>query len=149
VVIAIALGAYYMTSAGGDKKDKSKQDSEKEETHSPEKAKSSKAKSPNKDSQFFDLEEFVVNLNPDSGKQEYLKLIITIQVNKNVNIKKIENKLPVIRDNLTTFLTTLKTEDIKGSSGVAMLKEELLKRLNLLLDPLEIENVLIKELLIT
>jgi flagellar FliL protein len=152
LVIILGILGYYMFGGSGGKKDSETKDKKEQKESSeemPKKSRSSGGKSPNQDSQYFDLEEFVVNLNPDSGKQEYLKLVITIQINKNTNIKQIENKLPVLRDNINTFLTTLKSEDIKGSAGVAMLKEELLRRMNLLLDPIEIENVLLKEILIT
>ena len=53
-----------------------------------------------------------------------------------------------LRDTYLEFLRTLRVEDVNGSMGTFRLRSELLRRTNLVLAPITVEQVLITELLI-
>jgi flagellar FliL protein len=97
---------------------------------------------------FYDMPDFVVNLSNPSGKMTYLKLSVTIKLQKNSDATLLLPNLPVIRDNLQIYLRTLKESDLEGSESLYMLKDEILKRINNLSSPVEVEDILIKDIII-
>lgn len=99
-------------------------------------------------SAFYDMEEFIVNLT-NGNKSAFLKLVITLQVPKAVDSKVISEKLPIIRDNFQIFLRELRPIDLQGSNGVYKIKEELLLRINKILAPIQVEDILLKNILVT
>ena len=99
-------------------------------------------------SAFYDMEEFIVNLT-NGNRAAFLKLSITLQVPKKVDPKSISEKIPIIRDNFQIFLRELRPIDLQGSSGAYKIKEELLMRINKILAPIQVEEIHIKDILVT
>ena len=56
--------------------------------------------------------------------------------------------MPRIVDNFQVYLRELRVEDLRGSSGLYRLREELLQRVNAAAAPAKVTDVLFKELLI-
>lgn len=97
---------------------------------------------------FYDLPEILVNLN-SSGKQEtYLKIRIALELEDAKAQAELEPLMPRIVDNFQVFLREMRVEDLSGSAGMVRLKEELLQRINLSIQPLKVRDVLFKEMLI-
>lgn len=97
---------------------------------------------------FYNLDEFVVNLNKVNNQNNFLKVALTFQFKGQENTAKIEDKLPIIKDAFQIYLRELKAGDIQGSAGIFLLKQELLLRVNKILYPIKIEDVLFRDLLI-
>jgi len=97
---------------------------------------------------FFELEPMLVNLNTAGGKASYLKITISLEVDKQSSMDDLQQKLPRIIDNFQVYLRELRVEDLNGSAGMFRLKEELLSRVNDAVYPTRVHDVLFKEILI-
>tara|TARA_B100001939_G_scaffold345686_1_gene362819 strand:- start:13788 stop:14312 length:525 start_codon:yes stop_codon:yes gene_type:complete len=97
---------------------------------------------------FLDLDPMLVNLNTAGGKPSYLKLTISLEVDKQSSLEDLQQKLPRIIDNFQVYLRELRVEDLNGSAGMFRLKEELLIRVNEAVYPTRVHDVLFKEILI-
>jgi len=123
------------------------------------KAKSSKATSTTEQSDkpgepakqvttYFDLDEFIVNLDKGEGHPNFLKLTVTLQLPGQAMVEKVRAKLPIIRDAFQVYLRELRSDDLQGSAGIYRLKEELLLRVQYIMAPDKIDDILFKEMLV-
>ena len=62
--------------------------------------------------------------------------------------KALEPVLPRVVDQFQTYLRELRVEDLSGSAAMFRLKEELLRRVNMAVEPVEIKDVLFKEMIV-
>lgn len=97
---------------------------------------------------FYELPEILVNLNTGGRKAVYLKIRVSLELEKEEDILKIEGRLPRIIDNFQVYLRELRIEDLKGSAGMYRLREELLTRVNAASSPVLVSDVLFKEMLV-
>jgi flagellar FliL protein len=109
---------------------------------------SSDASLVSRDKRFYDLGEIIVNLSNSSLKNYFLKIDLSISLANSNDEKVVVNQLPVIKDSFQIFLRQLRVEDINGSGGAFYIKTELLKRLNKIVYPTKVEDILIKEIII-
>ncbi|MCA3269352.1 MAG: flagellar basal body-associated FliL family protein [Alphaproteobacteria bacterium] len=97
---------------------------------------------------FYTLPDIVVNLASTGRKgSTYLKIKISLELDKAEDQKIIEGVLPRVVDNLQVYLRELKVEDIQGSEGLYRLREELLHRVNVAATPARVNDVLFAEML--
>ena len=104
---------------------------------------------------FFDLPEMLVNLNSSGRQTNYLKLTVSLEIDDPLAVERLEKLverleklLPRIVDNFQVYLRELRVEDLSGSAGVYRLKEELLARVNAAVEPINVTDVLFKEMLV-
>jgi flagellar FliL protein len=97
---------------------------------------------------YFNLDEFIVNLNKVGGAPSFLKMAITLELESDDSVEKIGQKMPLIRDTFQVYLRELRSDDLQGSAGVFRLRQELLLRLNKLMYPVKISDILFREILI-
>ncbi|HMI97093.1 MAG TPA: flagellar basal body-associated FliL family protein [Micropepsaceae bacterium] len=97
---------------------------------------------------FFDIPDIIVNIQTPDSAPAYLKLSVSLELDKAEAKLSIEPVLPRIIDQFQTYLRELRVEDIRGSAGVMRLKEELLRRVNLAVAPTTVHDVLLKEMII-
>lgn len=95
---------------------------------------------------YFDLDPMVVALSPSSSKREYLRLDLTLQVASEEESKIIMEKVPMIKDSLIVFLRSLRATDFNSSSSTIYLKEEITKRINKIIAPIAVKEVLFQEI---
>ena len=100
------------------------------------------------DAVFYDLPELLVNLSTAGRKSTFLKIRISLELEKPEDVPKVEGVMPKIIDNFQVYLRELRVEDLKGSAGMYRLREELLKRVGTAIDPVKINDVLFKEMLV-
>ncbi|MBM3565643.1 MAG: flagellar basal body protein FliL [Alphaproteobacteria bacterium] len=101
-----------------------------------------------KDAVFMELPELLVNLNTGGRRSAFLKMKVSIEVDKREQIPAIEKLMPRVVDNFQIYLRELRIEDLRGSAGMYRLREELLIRINAAVAPAKVDDVLFKELLI-
>ena len=98
------------------------------------------------------LPEFLIDLSPDrDGRVAYLKLSASIVVKsgqQQETLQQIGAAQPYIIERTTFFLRELQPEDFRGSEGMARVKRELLRRINLVLGPAKADDVVINDLVI-
>lgn len=97
---------------------------------------------------FFPLPAITVNLENVAGRQQYLKLKATLELRDQGEIAKIEPFMPRVLDAFQVYLRELRTTDIEGSAGMFRLKEELQRRINVAVYPVEVRKILFEEILI-
>jgi flagellar FliL protein len=97
---------------------------------------------------FSDIEKLTVNIQGADATPAYLQLSVSLELENDEQKKAIESLMPRVRDQFQAYLRELRLEDLKGSSGVLRLKEELLRRVNVAAAPYHVRDVLLKEMLV-
>ncbi len=97
---------------------------------------------------FMDLPELLVNLNTGGRRTSFIKMKVTLEVEKKEYVPVVEKLMPRIIDNFQVYLRELRIEDLKGSIGMYRLREEMLLRVNTAAAPAQVNDVLFKEILI-
>ena len=105
-------------------------------------------KGPPKKAVFIDLDEVLVTLNSADRRQSLLKIKVSLEVPNQKDVAKIQQIMPRVIDNFQTYLRELRTEDLRGSAGMYLLREELFTRINVAVKPAKVSAVLFKEMLI-
>jgi len=97
---------------------------------------------------FYELPEMTVNLSSQGKAGRYLRLKVNLELARPGDVEAVERVLPRIVDDFQVYLRELRAEDLKGSAGMYRLKEALLLRANQAAQPVEINSVLFKEMLV-
>ncbi|MEM1019804.1 MAG: flagellar basal body-associated FliL family protein [Sphingomonadales bacterium] len=97
---------------------------------------------------FYEVPDMMINLNDGGRKSTFLKLSISLEVDRASTATTLETQLPRIIDNFQLYLRQLRLEDLSGSAGMFRLKEELLRRVNQTVAPAKVNDVLFKEILV-
>lgn len=98
---------------------------------------------------YVDLPEMTVNLSTvDREKQRYVRLNVALEVDKAEMAAAIKPMMPRVLDSFQTHLRELRPDDIRGSSGMYRLKEELLRRVNTAVAPAKVDAVLFKDIVV-
>jgi flagellar FliL protein len=99
---------------------------------------------------FFDVPDILVNVATDGDKPAFLKLSVSLELEGAGEEAKaaLEPVVPRVVDQLQTYLRELRVEDLTGSAAVFRLKEEMLRRVNLAVEPVKVKDVLFREMII-
>ena len=97
---------------------------------------------------FYDMEELVVTLSTEGREATFFKVKISLELEKQEDVPKLESLLPRVIGNFQIYLRELRVEDLKGSAGMYRLREELLKRVTAAISPVKVNDVLFKEMLV-
>ena len=98
---------------------------------------------------FFDVPEILVNLSARAGQKPiYFKIKVTLEMASASDAEQAEKLLPRIVDSLQFYLREMRLDELQGSVGTYRLKEEIHNRLNRVLAPVKVSDVLFKEILI-
>jgi flagellar FliL protein len=143
IVLVVLLlgggGAYYFIKSKSAKIDPSHAASN-DKSHAPAAAK--------QETTYYDLDEFIVNLDKGDKQPNFLKTSVSLQLSSAELATKIKLKIPVIRDAFQTYLRELRADDLRGAAGIFRLREELLLRVNMIMTPDKVEDILFKEILV-
>jgi flagellar FliL protein len=94
------------------------------------------------------MEELLVALSTESREATFLKIKISLEIEKQEDVPKLESLMPRIIGNFQIYLRELRIEDLKGSAGMYRLREELLKRVTAAIAPIKVNDVLFREMLV-
>ena len=81
-------------------------------------------------------------------KPIYFKAKVALEMNSEADAEYAEKMLPRIVDSLQFYLREMRLEEVQGSVGTYRLREEINTRLNRILAPVKVNEVLFKEILI-
>ena len=91
----------------------------------------------------------LVNLVGQPGERvQFLKVKLVLEVKEDKQAEAIKPSLPRVTDIFQTYLRELRPSDLSGSAGLFRLKEELTRRVNLVLSPYQVSAVLFKEVVV-
>ncbi|MBL0318547.1 MAG: flagellar basal body-associated FliL family protein [Alphaproteobacteria bacterium] len=94
---------------------------------------------------YYDMDEFIVNLNTAHKQQSFLKMKIALELPDDAQVAAIEDNMLRIRDIFQIYLRELRQEDLRGSAGMYHLRQELLLRLNKIVYPAKVNDILFRE----
>lgn len=97
---------------------------------------------------YYELPEFIINLNTGGRGTSFLKMKIALELPSEETLLKVQAAEPRIADSLNTYLRELRASDLSGSAGLYRLREELLMRINKSLHPQQVNDVLFKEIIV-
>ena len=97
---------------------------------------------------YYELPEFVVNLNTGGRRATFLKLRASLELESPNSVAHVGARLPLIVDHFQIYLRELRPEDLNGSAGTYRLREELLKRVRLTVAPVAVTDVVFGEMLV-
>mgnify|MGYP001329997163 FL=1 len=97
---------------------------------------------------FVGLPEMLVNITGPDGRPAYLKLRLTMEAPDDAAVTALTEHVPRVSDQFNGFLREMRTDDLAGSAGAYRLRLELLRRVNLVIAPSQINAVLIEEMLV-
>lgn len=97
---------------------------------------------------FFELPEILVNLNSTGRRPNFLKMKVSLELTNELDITRVREISPRIIDNFQVYLRELRVEDLRGSSGIYRLREELLARVNTAVRPTIVKDVLFRDMLV-
>lgn len=97
---------------------------------------------------FYTLPDMVVNIQAPDGRPTFLKLTLTLEMHDADLAHQLQGELPRMQDMFQGFLRELRPEDLAGSAGSYQLRAEILRRVNLIAAPGQIDAVLIEEMLV-
>ncbi len=97
---------------------------------------------------YYTMPQFLVNLNATGKSQVFLKTTVVLEVAKATDVPYIESNLPRLVDGINTYLRELRSSDLAGSAGIQRLREEILLRVNKAIAPMQVNDVLFKEIIV-
>jgi flagellar FliL protein len=98
---------------------------------------------------FVEVPDMLVNLAGAPGERvQYLKVKVVLEVKEEKQLESIKPALPRVTDIFQTYMRELRASDLNGSAGLFRLKEEMTRRVNAAISPLQINAVLFKEIVI-
>ena len=151
LLIAVGAGVFFSGVLGAKKDPKKTEHAEGEKAAEGEKKEGEGAakEGENKNKKLYlNIGEFLVNLNVTGKQPSFLKMSTTLEVTGEENKKAIEDNLPRIKDTFQVYLRELRAEDLKGSAGVFRLREALLLRVNKVIAPAQVSDILFEELIV-
>lgn len=97
---------------------------------------------------FYSLGDILVNLSGDGKRPNFLKIKVSLELADEKDVPAIEALRPRIIDHFQIYLRELRVEDLRGSSGLYRLREELLLRVTEAVQPVRVRDVLFQEMLV-
>lgn len=94
------------------------------------------------------LPDLLVNLSGTGRRNNFIKLKITLELEKATDEAYVKTMQPRIVDSFQTYLRDLRVEDLQGAQGLFRLREELLIRINAAVAPAKVTDILFQEMLV-
>jgi flagellar FliL protein len=94
------------------------------------------------------LKPFVVNLMGGADAPRYLKLEFDMELHPGSQVKEVESRMSELRDSIIVLLGSKRYEDLATIEGKDRLKEEIIARVNTILQTATASRVFFKEFII-
>lgn len=97
---------------------------------------------------FVQLPDLLVNLSVVGPRLRFLKFAVALEVVGQKEAETVQRFVPRITDNVHVYLRALQPEELEGAEGVYRIKRDLLQRINQVVRPAQVRDVLVKEMLV-
>lgn len=97
---------------------------------------------------YIDLPDIIANLDTGSHRAVFVKLKARIAVAHVSEQAAVVAEMPRILDTFQTYLRSMRPEEIHGGVGTYRLREALMNRIDILIAPAEVEDLLFVEMLV-
>ncbi len=96
---------------------------------------------------FVDMPELVANLNA-GRRSTFIKLHARLEIARPEDQPAVLAAMPRLQDLFQTYLREMQPDELRGSAGTWRLREELIARANIAVDPARVVGVLFTEMLV-
>ena len=144
LLAAIGAGVFFSGILGG-AKDKDKKDDAKT---AEEPAKDAEGKPIVNTPTYYELPQFLVNLEGAGGRPSFLKMSVTLELRDKAAVATMDANKPRVIDAFNTYLRELRPVDIQGSAGIYRLRNELMTRLNSTIEEGVVKDILFGEIIV-
>ena len=96
---------------------------------------------------FVDMPELVANLNA-GRRTSFIKLHVHLELARPEDQAPVQAAMPRLQDLFQTYLREMQPDELRGSAGTWRLREELISRANVAVDPARVTGVLFTEMLV-
>ncbi len=141
LVLAIVGGLFVAGVIGGKKADTAKETPEQTAAKAAADAQAAKPV-------YYELPEFLVNLNSTTSRVSFLKMTVTLELRDAAAVTTMDANKPRIMDIFNTYLRELHPADVQGSEGIYRLRTELLSRLNSTIEDGSVKDILFGEIIV-
>ena len=138
VLLLVVVGVVLMLTMGGGGKDKPKEPSPEEVKAAADAAKPV----------YYELPEFLVNLNSNNSRVSFLKMSVTLELKDQASVAVMDANKPRIIDIFNTYLRELRASDVQGSEGIYRLRDALMTRLNSTIQEGVVKDILFSEIIV-
>lgn len=97
---------------------------------------------------YYELPQFLVNLNSPTGRVSFLKMSVTLELKDAESVKVLDANKPRVVDAFNTYLRELRPSDIQGSAGIYRLRNELMTRVNGTVEEGIVKDILFGEIIV-
>lgn len=97
---------------------------------------------------FYELDEITVTLSGTSNRRNFLVLEIQLELEDASAIPILEQLRPKIISEFNIFLRELRVEELNGSEGTYLVREELYRRISSVVAPTPVRDLLIVKMLV-
>ncbi|MFM9891061.1 MAG: flagellar basal body-associated FliL family protein [Rickettsiales bacterium] len=97
---------------------------------------------------YYELPQFLVNLNSPTGRVSFLKMSVTLQLKDQAAVAAMDANKPRVLDAFNTYLRELRPSDVQGSAGIYRLRDELMTRLNSTVEEGLVKDILFSEIIV-
>ena len=94
------------------------------------------------------MPDLIVNLQSEAARMRFLKLRVSLEVEGDQAAESVRQLMPRVMDGFQLYLRALTLEEVRGAAGMQRLKEEMIARVNLAVQPAQVTDVLLKEMLV-
>jgi flagellar FliL protein len=149
VVVLIVAGVFLSGMLGG-KKDEHAAEGEHQEAELTEEQKAAKAAAEAQAAQpvYYELPEFLVNLNSTTNRTSLIKMSVTLELRDVAAVAIMDAHKPRIQDTFVTYLRELRPAELQGSQGIHRLRVDLLARLNATIEEGVVKDILFGEIVV-
>jgi flagellar FliL protein len=99
-------------------------------------------------SRYFDLPDMMVNLNSVGPRPSFLKLRASLEVDEETDTILLKMLRPRIIDKFQVYLRELRLNDLRANDGLSRLREELRVEINKAVSPVNVKQVLFRNILV-
>ena len=97
---------------------------------------------------YYTMPDMVVNIQSSDGRPTYLKLKLAFEMADEDSAEAITPNQLRLNDMFQSFLRELRPDDLSGSEGSYQLRQEIQRRVNLVIAPSKVNAVLVQEMLV-
>lgn len=97
---------------------------------------------------YYELPQFLVNLNTTTSRVSFIKMSVTLELRDPAAVAIMDANKPRVVDIFNTYLRELRAADVQGSAGIYRLRTELLTRLNGTIEDGTVKDILFSEIIV-
>ena len=97
---------------------------------------------------YKEFPEILTNLNEGRRKKVGVRIKVVLELSSEEESLRLDVIIPKVHDSIQVFIRGQKSKDLKGSTGMQRIREELLRQLNKALSPSKIRDLYFKEMLV-